>query len=322
MTTNSIEVIRPFADALREESITNVQVFGGINTAALRDLKTVIDFDSKEVIAPATLYLDVRRSDRNKSLRDADVFVKSSDPEYIAYIEKILDEAVGTALRQSVFGIVPEKVLRRQLRHPFGFTALKTFLSDRYEQPDGIDLPDSVASPDRLIRSIFPFGVPIDAESLESWTLSVGDMRVDVPNPAMQVINYASRSVSGVRPKDEKKVKETAASILTKAPELRDWAMEGPGASQLDLCLLLRSLTPKKEHPDYFRANRRVQTLSELADSEYFMLPDLEVNARRRLVATVAFKANILSFFESNKTLVSLFQKYIESHMGTLVKYK
>lgn len=310
MTTNSIDVIRPFAEALKQESITDVQVMGGVYSAALLDPETVIDPKSKFVIAPALLYQDVRRPDRNKSLRDVDAFVKSSDRKYIALIEQILKETVGTELERSVFGIVPEKVLRRQLCHPFGFIALKTFLSDRYVQPDG------------LVKSLFPFGVPIDAESLESWTLTVGDMQVQVPNPARQVIDYTNRSISGVRPKDEKKVEEIAAIVFSKAPELLDWAVEGPGASQVNLGLLLRSLTPNKEHPDYFRANRPVMPVSELADSEYFMLPDLEANTRRRIVATAAFKANMLSFFESNKTFVSLFQKYIESHMGTLVKYK
>jgi len=205
--TNSIDVLRPLAEALDKEPI-EVQIIGGVNSAALVHPDTVIDADSKTVIAPSLLHLPTQRNDAAKTRRDLDILVKSSNPDVIERVERIVDETVGTALERSVFGIVPEKVLRRQLRHRFGFTALKTFLSDRYVHPDDIDTPDGVDSPDRMIRSLFPFGVPIDSESLESWTLTVGDMHVPIPNPAMSIINYTTRSISGVRPKDKKKLKK------------------------------------------------------------------------------------------------------------------
>jgi len=111
-------------------------------------------------------------------------------------------------------------------------------------------------------------------------------------------------------------------NVFAKSPELRDWAVEGHGASQVDLGLLLRSLTPNKKHPDYFRTNRPILPVSELADSEHFMLPHLTDSAKRRIVAVAALKANLLSFFESNPIFVSLYQKYVEKYMGLIVKNK
>lgn len=294
--TNSIDVIKPFIEAIeRDKTAPNIQIIGGVGSAALEHPDTIIDIHNKEVIAPDSLYLDTYRP--NGSLRDLDVLVLSSDRKDIDLVNGYMAETVGSSLELSAFGIKPAESLRKQMRSPLGFTALKTFLSDRYDMPDG------------MVKSLFPFSVPIDPESLEPWTLSIGNNHIPIPNPAMSVINYTNRSIGGIRPKDLAKVNSMADSVFSKAPELRDWAIEGPGASQADLGLLLRSLTPNRKHADIFNINRQILPTSGLIKHESFILPELTTREKQLMVGMATIKATLLSSVESNSTIVKLWQK-------------
>lgn len=189
---NSIEIIKPFVKELGDAH--DVQIFGGIGSAALADERTVIDVASKTIVAPASLYVsDVRE---NGSKKDVDVFVRTSDDDRIKDVEDILAATVGQGLEQSVFGFRTAEQVRAKLRHPLAFRAFWSLLSDRYEdQASG-----------ELTKVLFPFGVDIDPESLETWRLEVGDLAFNVPHPAMTIINYTQRSVGGIRAKDVKRI--------------------------------------------------------------------------------------------------------------------
>lgn len=300
--SNCIEVIRPFAEALEVDHISNVQIIGGVNSAALLHHETEFDIDNREIHAPSSLYLDTHRDDATHSLRDLDVLVLSSSQQQIESIRCYVEQTVRGQLESSVFGIRTAETLKRQIDRPFGFVALRTFLSDRYDNPDGRD----------LVKSIYPFSVDIDPDSIKQWTLMIGDSRIPVPNPALAVANYACRSISGIRPKDLAKVEALADNIFTKAPEIRDWAVEGPGKSQVELGLLIRSLTPNKEHQDVFKVGRPIVPLYDLIENEAFIPKDLSYNKQKRLLSITAFKAQGLSFFESNPLVVAFFQKFVE----------
>lgn len=320
---NSIDLVKPFARYYKADSLSadklldgkncNVQIVGGINAVALQHPDTIIDVKNKEVIAPDSLYLPNMRQDGTQ--RDVDILVLSSEESYISWVQSQAEDRI-TGLEPSVFGYKNAETLKRQMRHPLGYAALKTFLSDRYDHTFDIGLQSG------FVKSLFPLAVPINRESMETWTMTVGDTYFPIPNPAMTIINYSNRSISGVRNKDFEKVKQLSSSVLTKAPELRDWALDGPGSSQNQLGLLLRSYTPNRPHLDLFGSNHPILSLDELAEHEAFMLPDLSHSQKKRILAVTAFKAEVLAFAESNKLIVSLFQRFVEKHFDSIVKNK
>lgn len=326
---NCIDVIKPFAAALSVEKrcgtcympqsfgcrmpnslVSEVHIIGGVNTVALENDDTIINIKDKEVIASPNLSLSTQRDDG--TLRDLDILVHSDHEFAIEYVKRIAERTVGDALDLSVFGFKREEVLRQQMSHPLGFYAMKTFLSDRYCIGEN--------GSQKIVKSLFPFEAPVDPASLETWTLTVGESHIPIPNPAISVINYTNRSIGGMRPKDRDKIDRVAKSVFTKAPELREWASHGPGKSQAELGGLLRWLTPHNDHPNYFSIRNRPMSHSELAEHEFFMFPNLSHEKKLRLVGIAALKAGILSFGESNPLVVSIWQRHVERRIDTIVK--
>jgi len=326
---NSIEITNRFTRTLEWDPEPIVQIIGGVNTVALVNPDTVIDTKRKEVIAPESLFLPNIRDDG--TLRDLDVLVLSSEASYVSYVSRKVDEAIGKDLDGSVFGIRPESVLHSQIKNAFGVAALKTFLSDRYyvsNETKSFMSPDSapICGTDNgyqygIVKSLFPFAAPIHPESLETWTLKVGEIDIPIPNPAMSIINYTNRSISGLRPKDRLKVENMAAIVFEKAPELREWAIKGPGSDQFKLGTIIRSLNPNRPAVNLFGTDYydRTLTISELAEHETFMLKELGHEQKCRIVGLAALKAQSLSFFESNPTIVTVFQKFLERNLDSIV---
>jgi hypothetical protein len=302
---NSIDAIAPFAEAINEKSIPNIQVVGGIGSVALAHPDVIIDVHKKEVIAPPSLYLSNRRDDG--TLRDIDIFVLSSKLEDVTVIKSIAEDKINDNLELSISGIKSEKIFNNQINNPFGSVAIKSFLSDRYRYKDNI------------IKSVFPFAVKIDPESLETWTLIYRDMYLPISNPAMSIISYTNRLITGVRPKDSLKLGVMISNVFSKSPELLDWAIEGPGASQLNLGLLLRSLTPNKKHKDLFELREPVVPLLKLAEHESFMLPELSLAMKRMVIGQVAIKAFLLSMVESMPVINKLSREFAQHHPGLIV---
>lgn len=295
---NCIDIIRPLEKHVGR--LADFQLIGGVGSAALSNLETTIDVGNKEIIAPHDLYLSQRRSDSAKSLRDLDVLVLSDDKTVIKELRETIEGIIGERLEPSVFGLKSTEALAKQMRNPLGLAAIKTFVSDRYVLPDG------------MVKSLLPFSVSINPESLETWTLVAGGVRLPVPNPAMSIINYTNRSITGVRPKDMDKISKMSDVIFSKAPELRPWALDGPGSEQFELGLLLQALTPNKQHPDYFKSGRPIPAFDTLAENKAFMFPDLNQRQKNHILIEAVIKARILSLAESNPELVSYFQKFLE----------
>ena len=334
---NSFEVIKPFAEALekgsnfRQNFQPTVQIIGGVNSAALTHSDTVIDFENKEVIAPDSLDLPTLRP--NGSLRDLDVLVLSSSLDDIQSVENLIRETVRGELDPSVFSLKNEESLKKQILKPlFGFAAIRTCLSDRYVVSENTErslLP--YTSPIHslrtgrgygMVKSLFPLATPIEQESLETWTLSVGDAHIPVPNPAMTIINYTNRSIRGIRSKDKAKVEKMASMVFSKAPKLREWAIYGPGSDQVYLGELLKSLTPNKDHGDIFGVGNMGSRMSRsnLAEHESFMAKDLSHEEKCQILAVAAIKASLLSFAESNKFISTFFQRFVERRIDSIVK--
>ncbi len=308
-TPNSLEVIRPFVD--RIQSQPDVQIMGGLGSAALASPNVAISYDAKEVRVPAGFNLSVLRED--KTLRDVDVLVLSSDAARIAEVDVELEETVGAGLERSVFGIRPKEALAAQIENPLGFRAFRTFVSDRY------DLGNN-----DLVKALYPFMVPIHPESLETWNLYIGDEQpIPIPHPGTTIANYTNRSISGIRPKDVSKVANVAHNVFTKAPELREWLIDGAGASQLELSALVASLLKDRQAIEGVLKDIELPkyTQAELMEHAAFIPRDLtSTRVKQQIIATAAFKAEGLHFFESNKHVVSAWQKYAEKRATAIVK--
>ena len=311
-STNSLEIIQPFIDRIADD--TDVQIMGGLGTAALVMSDVEINTATKEVIAPEGFFLPAHRDDGTK--RDVDVLVLTSDQVRIAEVDAILKDSIGNGLERSVFGIRPQNALRKQINKPLGFRAFRTFLSDRYEA-------DS-ETPGAYVKSLFPFAVPIEPEALETWTLVMGDdqSRIPIPHPGATLANYASRSISGLRPRDYDKITHVADNVFTRSPEVKEWLVDGPGKPLIELSTMIASLRKPGLTSTSLIDGLHVRTFThdELIEQPSFMLPEQPEQRKRAIIGEAAFKATALHAFESNPLVVMLWRHFLERRAGAIVK--
>jgi hypothetical protein len=198
---NCIDIVRPFNNELNMWADASVQLMGGIGSAALKHPGTVILLDERRIVTAGSFLTDESsRQDLspirpNGTLRDMDALVLSDDYEVIDEVETIAEETIGDQLDISIFSLRPGSYLEEQVAQPFGIKALKTFVSDRYVREDG-----------GRDKALFPFAVEIDPEVLEDWSLEIGNDVFPVANPASAILNYLTRSITGLRHKDLAKV--------------------------------------------------------------------------------------------------------------------
>lgn len=319
---NCIDIAVSFRDELaRHPDLPDVHIMGGIGSAALQHPDTVILLDERRIIAPADFLTDTEsaagiaaqealatiRPEGTK--RDLDLMVKSADPEHEAQVKSIAIATVQDLLEVSSFGYHDAAELEEQRRNPLGFFALRTFVSDRFLHEDG-----------SMEKALFPFAVPLDGEVLENWTLEIGGQEFMVSNPASTVLNYLTRSISGIRGvKDGGKVREMAAQIFDKAPELIEWCIDGPGQSQMELAAMLQtvrranSLPYSKRTLDVGPLRIKAGSVRALMDHEAFMIPDAEQDVKDAIMAWSIAKSRLLGYGESQKWAITLYQKYFES---------
>ncbi len=169
-------------------------------------------------------------------------------------------------------------------------------------------------------KALFPFAVPLDREVLEDWKLEIGGEEFIVTNPASAILNYLTRSVSGLRGvKDGPKVQEMASQIFGKSPELAEWCVDGPGQSQMELAAILQtvrranSLPHSKRTLDVGPLRIKAGSVRTLMDHESFMIPDADSNVRDAVMAWTIAKSRLLGYGESQKWAITLYQKYFES---------
>lgn len=313
---NCIDVIRPFRDQLAAHHLLDdVQFIGGIGAAALVHESSVILPDEKRIVAPADLYLPVRRHDGN--LRDMDVLVLSPNEAHVDRVEHMAEKKIDGQLEVSAFGFHTEFHTEQQMLQPYGWKSLKTFVSDRYVAHDG-----------HVDKALFPFSVPINPKSLDSWSLEVGDTEFPVAGPATSVLNYLNRSISGLRAKDVEKVQAMATNVFTKAPELIDWIVDGPGRSELELGRLLHSL---QGPANYAQAETltiagavelKPLPIRSLMEHQAFMMHHADSKTQENILAWARLKSMVLRKAESYEQVVSLYQKYAERIFDGINKNK
>lgn len=313
---NCIEIVTPLISELNGRGLLdNFQLMGGIGSAVLKHLGTEILPEEQLIVASPDFCegnVDLCPTRPNGTMRDLDALVLSDDPDYVAEVEAVTEDFVGGALEVSVFGLRKAAYLQRQKERPFGMVSLKAWLSDRYMEDDGT-----------MLKALTPFAVTLPVESMESWTAKIGDNYYPVMNPGVSLLNYATRSISGLRPKDADKVEAMAAHVGTKWPGVKEWIHDGPGESQAELANIFHTLRWGRE------GNRRsiggvidlvATTVPALRDNEAFMFKDADERTQRRVLQLAVGKARLLGTTESNPTIVMLFQKFAEKHLDTVTK--
>ncbi len=315
-----IEIVEPFARALWEEGVTNVQFMGGIGSVALTLPETEIFVNHNTVATPETdeLHEKIGQFRPNGTLRDLDGLVLSDDPEVVARVQTLAEEVIGDELELSFFGLHNMARLQRQVEHPFQSVA-KVWVGDRYVTIERGQIIEAK-------KAIYPFAVDLPEEVLEPWWLQIGNREpMPIPSPAAAPLNYTTRSLSGLRPKDAEKVQQLVENLEQKAPELIDWMIEGPGKSQVELATVLHSIREPRDNPRSFtigqKFERATMTDKEILQSDVFLGEQNEA-VRRAILAMSRAKGRTVYQYESNPKLVKFWQEKVEPRIGAILKNK
>lgn len=313
-------IVKPFVRALVERGdLPDVQIIGGNGSAALLDERTVVDLDRRTIVAPRECDLPPHRPDG--TLRDLDALVLSTDRLAIDAVEALANEAIDGRLAVSVFGLKPLAELDRQRAHPVRSTT-SVFLGDRYvvtsEDPSGriVDLHG--------FKALYPFRAPIELASLETFELHIGGLpAMPTSHPGATILNYLTRSVSGLRAKDRAKVETMAGRVLAQNPEIGEWIRDGPGRHQLDLAGLILSLRRRRTDLPIVRIGDQLEVdlydLEHLAKHPGFMADQLGPSGRRAIVELARAKARIVGRFEQQPAVVTFWQNHIERRLRAIV---
>jgi hypothetical protein len=313
------EILAPFIDKVqRNPGLAPIQVIGGNGSAALAHPGVVINTVYKTIEAPADCNLPQHRPDG--TLRDADILVLDSRKAAIGEVDAIA-QATIRGLEISVFGLKGGEQLNNQAVSPLLSTA-KVFLGDRYvtgRQEATIQLERFMGE-----KALFPFAVPITGETLETYSLIVDGTERIVPtsHPAATILNYLTRSISGLRTKDAEKVGKLADNVL-RSPEMLEWIMDGPGRSTFELARILHTLRESRSRPKVLEVGEHLKIepldLSRLDKSKYFMYGSMGSFASRSLVQAAHLKGRALHIAESQQRIVTWWQSKMERRVGGIV---
>lgn len=308
---NCVEIIRPFVEAIEQEGI-DLQIMGGNGAAALVHPETVVVQNERRIIAPKDFKLDQYRPDGNK--RDLDVLVKTTDAKTIEQAENVARSIIGDELELSFFGLRPIAQLDAQTRQWF-LSLAKVWVGDRYVEEDDGQLKAAK-------KALFPFAVDVDPHSFENWQLFVGERDphpAPIPHPGQTILNYATRAVMGLRPKDAEKIGTLSDNVLTRTAEIKAWIVDGPGGSQVELARILWSLHSKKG----LRLGEALNLspyAGELGKDQAFMLPDAPAIVKSLILAATKLKAQADYHFASHPTAVTFWQRHVEPRIGNIIK--
>jgi hypothetical protein len=310
MSKNCIDIVRPFVAEL-DGNTPPLQIVGGVGSYVLQQEGVEIRPDERLIIAPPGMKRDgigQFRGDGNK--RDFDVLVLSTAKAEKKVVEELAEDTIGKDLKLSVFGLHTVAQLRKQPGHS-ALNLARRWVSDRYVKDEGGLITEAW-------KALFPYAVRMDLDSLETWHTIIGSEKpIPCPHPGAVVMNYGTRSVSGLRPKDENKVHKLARNIFKAEPLILDWIIDGPGSSQVELARILhtaREPEPARELLIGGKLPILPYRVADLATHAAMMLEDPE--EARDAAEITRFKASKLHWAESNERLVTLYQRYLEPAMG------
>lgn len=313
---NCVELVVPLVQELDSEGI-KFQIMGGIGSVVLAGEFVPVGQD-RTIHTRDKIHLSQFRD--NGSKRDVDVLVLSDDEAETKRVEEIADEVIGDGLKLSIFGLKTYWDLAKQRRQPTR-SLTRVFLADRYKGSH----PAAGCH-----KSLFPFIAPIDPEAMETWYVPVqhggANTLVPIPHPGATILNYATRSVSGIRPKDRKKLDSISTNIHQNFPGIRTWIHDGPGRDQLLFARMIHSLRqPVGNQSQNLTIGNivdepTVDLESILRDSNYSMVSGLPASLRRIILHATRAKAQVVHWGESKEELVTVFQNVLEDKFDKIVK--
>jgi hypothetical protein len=318
-----LDIVRPFAETLDDCYLTSVQLFGGIGSAALEHSGLNIGFEAREITVPAGALDDLKCQRPDGTLRDLDFLVLSSDEDEVTDVENLAKTCIADGdLELSFFGLRPINQLQDQLAHPLGSLAT-VHLSDRYVQ-------EEVGHIVEVKKALFPFVVDMPVDALQTWRLDIGgeQVTIPIPHPGATILNYLTRSVSGLRPKDARKVDKLVSNIARVEPEVIDWVTNGNGASQFEFARLLHTLRSFRGNPQPLIVGDALEVkpydLSKLSQHKAFgdFVRAGRPGLMKLLIEAEHIKSRGLHFAEKQERIVTTWQGHVESHVQGLVKNK
>ncbi len=314
------EIVGRFVQALGgRPDLPPIQIIGGNGSAALLDENTVIDLDSGTMSASAACDLPRVRADG--SVRDVDTLVLSTSRSKTLAVQRLGERTVRGELKVSAFGLKTMDDLERQRRRPIRSTA-KLFLADRYVSTayDGHRALIGLEG----FKALFPFQVPFELDALETFELAIGRQTpIPTSHPGATILNYLTRSVSGLRAKDRVKVETMAENVLSRYPEVKAWIHDGPGRPMLDLARILHTLSEPRRGARTLHLGTQLAIepfpLVGLSELPAFMLPRAGHAVRRAAVEVSHLKSLLLARFESNNTVVAFWRRHIEDRIDRIL---
>ena len=309
---NAVEICEPYFERLAETGTTNVQVLGGVGSAVLTKPELDIDFAGKRMRFNGELFLPQFRDGGSK--RDLDVLVLTADQTEVDAAETTAAEVISDDLELSFFGLKSYGQLVNIDEHPRSST-IKSFLADRYVTTDG---QGQIVG---LQKALYPFATTVDPASLETWTLEIGGREVPVPHPGVSILNYATRSISGLRPKDAEKVNDITTNVLGKSWEVHEWMVEGPGKGLYDFARLLQGLrTPNSAKHALLIGHVYELGIPPASDEEIAShtkaaeaLGNLSPRQLRNTIRLARLKSRVLHGVEGNERIVAFWQNHFEN---------
>jgi len=316
--SNCVAVVAPFVEGLQQAGLTHyVRLMGGVGSAALMHPGTHFDDVSGYLETSRDFTTDNPKlglARENGTPRDLDTLVVSQDPNIIQAVADVAEQTIGNRLQVEVFGLQPGLKLYDQTSSPFGIRALKTVLSDRY------------VCGDALKKSIFPFAVDLDPDALRPWTLVVDGQQWPTLGPGATLLNYLTRSISGLRPKDTDKFHDMAANVFNKLPDIDEWIVDGPGRGEWQLAGILQTLRRSNSWPRRKRElaiaggalSLRAGSIEDYRDDPSFVLRDRDPAVEGLALWIATAKSRALGIAESNELIVKLWQRFGERHVDSI----
>lgn len=253
-------------------------VVGGIVTSILLDNETVIDEENKTTVARSNINLSNYRSDGSK--RDLDiVFLDKLVPKERKHLKKVIATAIDNRLVPSVFDLKDYKENRNHVK-----ANLLDWLSKRTIDENGI-----------IRYELFPLSQEVCQESFDQWFFKVAnsDSKTPMLHPVGHVLAYKTRSIYGVKHKDQAKVSDMFDKIINLSPNFKYEAESGI-------------------FKDWRHFAELIETLNREHSSENSV----------KLVDFLAFrlKSRILSSLESNPKIVTLsYSNFINRILETII---
>jgi hypothetical protein len=303
--TNCVDIIRPLFEETDRRQLA-VQSLGGLGSAALLLTETKFESREKGIYAPSDMIIPTLRD--NGSPHDVDICVLSTKLADIEAVEEIGANTIGYTLDVNVFGFHDMAELDAMKRNPTSGNARYASVSDRYmptPTTEALGEGTTSANEDSFIKAVFPFGVTVPKEALETWTLHIGNhTHIPVPHPAIMLLNNLTRSIGGPRQKYDKKVPLMYETLRRADPELIAWMIDGPGKSHIELAAVLRTVGSRRIHakpvavgPDF---SKPAPSFRELRDHQAFLMRDAPRDQQNKVLALAKTRGIIVGTVEDH----------------------